>query len=114
MGVKESCEKLYELLESIGECDLPGMHIIDTGQNEMLCEGEGTFRIYHKDGYCFDVSKRVETDDEETGDALTFYYDLDTYFEGFKDITPKEAINLVTKCTRKGNIFNNKKINIQP
>jgi hypothetical protein len=96
MSKQDIRQKLYERIESIGEGDYRDMHIIDTTEY-MPDEGCKTFRIYHSDGYCFEVSKSIDTEDEETGAPLTFYYDIDTYFDGFKDISADQAFKLLSK-----------------
>lgn len=94
MDMQKDIQELYERLEAHGECDLPGTHIIDTAEDK--CGGEGEFRVYHRDGYCFHVIKSTET---WNADGRTYHYNLDTYFDGFKDITAKEALDLIPKKT---------------
>lgn len=77
-------QKLFELVDSIGEMLEGDLHIIDNTESYPV-EGEKVYRVYHKDGYCWDIRKTAETEDEETGEILKYNYDYLEEWEGCKD-----------------------------
>jgi hypothetical protein len=84
---------LFCLIDSIGERLEGDFHIIDN--TELVhCDGERTYRIYHKDGYCFDISKELESENEETGEE-NFYYGFFSEWPGFDDLKVEKAIELL-------------------
>jgi hypothetical protein len=85
-------EQLFNLIEEKGEIMEGDIHIIDT--TEHIGEGEKTFRIYHKDGYCFDVSKYIKEENEETEEAISFDYSFYSEWEGFDKLTIDNAIKI--------------------
>lgn len=93
---KDKYQELFELITSIGEILEGDLHIIDTTEHH-YCGGPKKFRIYHKEGYCFDVMKEIETEDEDTGETLTYYYDFYTEWDGFIELDVDQAIELISK-----------------
>lgn len=92
--MKDNCQKLFELVESIGETLDGDLHVIDTSERAPEWEGEAKFRVYHKDGYCFDVEKRANYDVEKDK-FIGWEYDFFAEWEGFDEIDEKKAINLL-------------------
>lgn len=84
-------QEIYELLEKVGEVLEGEFHIIPN--DEPQCEGEGAFRVYHAQGYCFDVVKEISDEDED----VTYYSFLEQW-DGFKnDLTAKGALKMLKK-----------------
>lgn len=55
------------------------------------------YRVYHKKGYCFNIAKEPEYDDQ-TGEITGWYYEFSAHWEGFDNtLTPELAIKLLTK-----------------
>lgn len=86
-------EQLFNLIEEIGEIIEGDIHIIDT--SEQIGDDEKTFRVYHKDGYCFDVSKITEEEDEQTGIPIVFDYTFYSQWDGFNKLTIDKAIEII-------------------
>jgi len=83
-------KKIFDLVESIGETLTGSMHIIDMSENvDNYDDGEREFRVYHNDGYCFDVKKGIEsyTDEKET-EVKEYYYSFYQEWEGFLKAEP--------------------------
>ncbi len=92
----KKAKKLFDLCESNNEGIYNKLHIID---NSRFPEEKKEYRIYHADGYCFEVYKeKIELADDESNDSTIGgyeYYFNEGMFEGFKEITVEEAINLL-------------------
>jgi hypothetical protein len=71
------------------------MHIIE-GEDEDLTVLKN-FKIYHSDGYCFDICER-EIENTDTN-YLDFPYEFCFFsgYEGFKKIDVLNAIKLINK-----------------
>ncbi|MBM3712520.1 MAG: hypothetical protein FJW56_03675 [Actinobacteria bacterium] len=89
-------KKLFDLCEKNGEGLYSKIHIINVSQ---FPEKKSEFRIYHEDGYCFNVSKeKIYLDEDEicVSSIGGYEYEFDEgAFEGFKEITVEEAIKLM-------------------
>lgn len=87
---------LFVLLNEVGERDdFPNLHIIDTTPEYPHYVGDCSYRVYHSDGYCLNVFRSAESEDENTGKTIYYYgFDADS-FEGFKDISASEALELL-------------------
>lgn len=83
---------LFDTVKSIGETMEGAFHIIDNTEYGHY-EEEKTFRVYHKEGYCFDVSVIVD-EDEQTGEYL-YSYTFYAEWEGFDKINVDKAIELL-------------------
>lgn len=86
-------EDLYNILESNNPKLTGSMHIHDMGDYYRKLEGEGTFRVYHHKGYCFEVEKSVACYDNDNEPSFVFQYYNDT--DEFKKINVKKALHLV-------------------
>jgi hypothetical protein len=75
-------QAIFDIVHKLGEGDYPTMHIINMQDGDDLLQ-EIHYRIYHTDGYCFDIKRR---------ECEEFEYIVDTYFEGFK---PIRAVNFL-------------------
>lgn len=85
----EMCENMCKFQEMIdGE-----MHIIDMAPSPKEAD-EGKFRIYHKSGYCVDVIKEVEDENEKTG-KIRYYYDMTSEWQGFIQADAKTIIEAI-------------------
>lgn len=82
--MKTEEEKLFNLIESIGECIEGDLHIINIGDEYPNYEGEKRYRVYHKDGLCMDVFKEAGKVDEKTDSVKTWNYD---YTQGWEELT---------------------------
>lgn len=92
----KQAKKLFNLCAKNGEGIYKKIHIID---NSQFPEEKREFRIYHADGYCFNVSKeKIDLAEDEICvsyiGSYEYYFD-EGAFEGFKEITVEEAIKLL-------------------
>ena len=64
-----------------------------------------SYRVYHQDGFCFEVEIKIHCEPEEVDDnteieelkanGCTYhFYDRSEIFEGFKEITLNEALKI--------------------
>lgn len=73
------------------------LHILEKislNHHEDYYEGEVDYRVYHADGYCFDVYKRACTEDD-TDEFLYWDYNIFSDFDGFEEINIKKVIELI-------------------
>lgn len=84
-------EQLFELVSELGEILEGDLHIIDMSDEYPEYEGEQSFRVYHKQGFCLDV-KREANYDVETDDFINWDYYFCSEWNGFDPCTPKLAI----------------------
>lgn len=92
--MKNNERKLFELLEAIGETLTGDLHIIDN-TDEFPAAGEQSFRVYHKDGYCFDSKRRVDEIGEDNETIVAYEYDFFAEWHGFKKLTVEKALTLL-------------------
>lgn len=86
--------QLFDLIEKIGEQCEGDLHIIDSSAPYPEFKDEATFRVYHKDGYCFDVYKRAELDENEN--FVKWNFEFIAEWEGFKKLKyASTAIELI-------------------
>lgn len=93
---------LFDLVEGIGEILLGDLHIIDANLFDQWADEEDkqTFRVYHGDGYCIDVIKEAEYDEE--GNFVKYDYSFCEHWDEFKKIgTAANAIELIKKSQMK-------------
>lgn len=89
-------KKLFDLCEQYGEGIYHKLHIIE---NSQFPEEKKEYRVYHSNGYCFDVTKeKIEIAEDERCDSCIggyeYYFNEGTY-DGFNEITVEEAIELL-------------------
>lgn len=93
---KQYTEKdFFELVDKIGECQDGDIHIIDSTEDYPV-EGEKKYRIYHKKGYCIDISKEARSEDENTGEVLEWDYVFLEVWDGFNSIGLQSAYGLIS------------------
>lgn len=85
-------QELFELVQSIGETANKkySINIVKPINEEILVE----YRIYHSDGYCFDICQKMNYN-VETDEFIGFEYDMFSKYEGFKELTSEDAIKLI-------------------
>ena len=89
-------KRLYDLVESLDEDNLDGIGIHESNHVDCRFPKESYgYRIYHKDGYCFEITfeKMYTNEDETEADSHYEYYGGE--FEGFKEISLEESIKLI-------------------
>jgi len=96
-------KKLFDLADKIGEGVHGKLHIIDVSENlHSLPDEKVEYRVYHSDGYCFDISREpIELAEDESCDSCIdgFQYSfMDGIYEGFKELTIDEAIKILSKA----------------
>lgn len=91
---------LFQIVDKLGEMLNGYLHIIDTTDTYPV-EGEKSYRIYHKQGICFDIKKEVEIEDED-GEVTKWGYDFYSEWGGFNnDKTIDEMYKLIKNETKK-------------
>ena len=88
----DDTRSLFDRVHSIGELLTGKAHILDHTSFDDKIE----YRIYHAHGYCFDISKERQHDGSDELDGPEFIYEFYTDWEGFKDLTEKEALSLLS------------------
>lgn len=68
---------LFEHIEHLGEMENDDFQIIDISDSVDEFSGEKKFKVYHSEGYCFDISKIVAED-------AKFDYFLYDEWDGFR------------------------------
>ncbi|NCS88673.1 MAG: hypothetical protein AUK34_01125 [Ignavibacteria bacterium CG2_30_36_16] len=84
---------LFDLCEKNNEGVYNKLHIIE---NSKFPDEKKEYRVYHADGYCFDVTKeKIELAEDEICYSCIGGYEYsfnEGAYEGFKEITVEEAI----------------------
>jgi hypothetical protein len=94
-------KRLYEVVEATGETLNGSLHIIDTSERYKTDERGGKFRVYHANGFCFDVEKEYccgpdEVKDFEGVESDGFTYSFFAEWEGFdNNLSLAEAFELI-------------------
>lgn len=78
-------QEIFEIVHELGECLNGNLHIIDTSDNIDYFEfGEREYRVYHNEGYCFDIKRVIESYTDETETEVKEYeYYFYQEWEGF-------------------------------
>jgi len=103
MKNKIDAKRLYEAVEAMGDILNGSLHILETSEEFKHDDREGKFRVYHKDGYCFDVEKEYICDDYELSQFQDvwpdgFYYSFYAEWEGFNNnLTIDDAFKIIQK-----------------
>ena len=92
----KKAKKLFDLCEKNGEGIYNKLHIID---NSQFSDEKKEYRIYHANGYCFDVCKeKIELAEDEINvsciSGYEYTFDAGAY-QGFEEITVEEAFKLL-------------------
>lgn len=94
-------KKIFDLCNKIGEGVHDKLHIIDTSEGHGLEDEKQQFRVYHSDGYCFDISMEpIEIGKDECNYCSVDnkeYQFMDGIYNGFKECSLQEAIFLIKK-----------------
>lgn len=101
-------KELFDLVEYKGECIEGKLHIIDISDysyDEDLFYDLKKYRVYHGDGYCFNIEKYSIDDEyefnekygEESNIKGFYYYFISDLFDGYKTLSLKNAIELIKK-----------------
>lgn len=87
-------EKLFELISELGEMLEGDLHIIDMSDEYPITEGDKKFRVYHKQGFCFDLEK-IFVEDEMVEGKDGFEYSFYSEWDGFDPCTVEKAIEVL-------------------
>lgn len=87
---------LFDLCSTKDEGFYYKLHIIE---NQRFFEGKKEYRVYHSDGYCFDITKeKIELAQDECCvsciNGYEYYFNEGNY-DGFKEISIEKAIQLL-------------------
>lgn len=93
---------LFNLVKEVGEILTKKLHIIDTGDGGQ--DFEQSYRVYHSDGYCFDVWKEdasIENDENE------YTYGFYSEWPGFTPLPIRDTILLMEAHFKKKPLISN-------
>ena len=80
-------KELFDLVESLDQNHSDSIGVHESGFDDS--DGEMSYRVYHQNGYCFDIKRQW---DEDTEEMYFFYY---AEWDGFKELPLKKAIELI-------------------
>lgn len=88
-------KKLYELVDTVDLNKIDGFGIHESSFVECRFPQESYgYRVYHKDGYCFDITWERQFGEE--GKEIESYYEYhEGIFDGFKSLTIEQAIQII-------------------
>ncbi len=94
-------KKLFDICDNMGVGIHDKLHICDSSEDGRFPDEDKEYRVYHADGYCFDVRKQ-RNEPEEGCICVTCignyeYSFLEGVYDGFKDIDIDGAIKLFSK-----------------
>jgi len=94
-------ERLYKLIQKAeNKPNIKNIGIEDTDCVDTRFDDADGFKVYHSDGYLFQVyrEKNYKTEEDEVNDKWFWNYKFeDTHFDGFKTLTLEKAIELIEK-----------------
>lgn len=82
-------EQLFAIIMTLGEQLHHDFHIIEMTYVDETEFYQRSFRVYHKDCICFDITMSIEESETD--------YTLYQEWEGFVKKTPKELIDIFEK-----------------
>ncbi len=88
-------KRLYKLVESLDEGKSDGIGVHESSFIECRFPKESYgYRIYHRDGYCFDITweRQWDEDDNEIESHYEYYEGV---FDGFRSLRIEEAIEII-------------------
>ena len=103
-------KELFDTVSALDEAD-HGDFSIHLTSERMNFANEATFRIYHSNGYCFEIERQQHCESDEVADYIndihnlqpdgaTYHYsDCSIQFDGFKIIKVDSALTLIKKAT---------------
>lgn len=96
---------LFNLIHSKGEGVFKKVHIlINTREDDVDNENKIRYRIYHADGFCFDVSREYcpkEDRDDFTGyDDEGNCYEFFASYEGFQDVDVGNCLRIMKRSLK--------------
>jgi len=90
-------KKLYKLIDNLDQDNMSGLGIGVHESSFGDCrfpEEENGYKVYHKDGYCFEITFEKQWDEEENEIEPNYEYHEGTY-DGFKSLTIEKAIEII-------------------
>lgn len=82
--------RLFEAVQEIGEGIFNKIHIIN---NSAFPEIKVEYRMYHADGYCWDISREAQFSDDDDMVELEPFFAFSENWDGFKESGIEFAIN---------------------
>jgi len=88
-------QQIFDLVHQTGETLSGNIHIIDMTEEYPCYEEDKKYRVYHSDGYCFDVERLSEADDQ-TDEVVGYDYTIYDEWDGFDKVRSYEVyMNLI-------------------
>lgn len=95
MKTKDLYKELFLLVHSLDDSNLSGTGI---GKHDVSdCKDSILYKIYHKDGYCFECEKIMEYKNEKSKVKTAYYEFYEESYSGFKTLGIEKAIKLIKK-----------------
>jgi len=89
-------KEIYDLIQNKGDGLYGKVHIIDFNKNGFF--SESTFRVYHADGICFNVSKYFPKQETDIRDIIDGYvYEIFSDFDGFAKIDNENILRILKR-----------------
>lgn len=88
-------KRLYNLIDSLDVDNLDGFGVHESSLIECrFPEDSYGYRVYHKDGYCFDITweRQFDEDDNEVEPHYEYH---EGFFKGFKGLNIEKAIGMI-------------------
>lgn len=86
---------MFAIVENLGEILEGEYHIIDMSDEYPEYEGEKKYRVYHAQGFCFDIENKANYN-VETDEFMEWDYNFWAEWEDFKPLSCEKAIQLMT------------------
>lgn len=95
--MKSFDQQLFDKAFSLGDGYMDdSIHIIDITELPKAWEGDFKFRIYHKAGYCWEISKEALAFNKTETKCTKYEYSFHEYWDGFFECkSSKEALRLL-------------------
>lgn len=93
--MESGAKKIWDIAEKLIDAEI---HEIDIMSHEDE-DGNECIKIFHADGYCFDLKKAEPSDEleEEDADEDGFYYSFFETWDGFQEAGLEKATEILEK-----------------
>lgn len=85
-----TAQQIFDKCESVGEVITGKLHVILHEQDWDKC----VFRVYHSDGYCFDVTRELNSV-EDTEESESYCYSFYSEWDEFSPCDENKAMELL-------------------
>lgn len=94
----KKAKKLFDMCYNANQGIHGKLHIVNISKSNIEDE-EMKYRIYHADGYCFEIERiKIDLAEDEMCESMIGKHEYlygDNNYEGFKELTIEKAITLL-------------------